>query len=520
MSPRTRIGIEWSDTTIRFVCASRHGKTWTVEKRTKQELPEGAIVRGEIKNVEQCVEALKQGVKSFQHSGPAVLCLPPQKVYTSLLTLAPGIRPTEETIQAEAAGLFPEPVDSLQIAFTILISDKNGTTFGVAAVRKDVLKQYTDACAQAGIRIASMTTAPCAIAATQEKAAETYILLSKYAADVSGVLSFIHHDSPVDEAVLPPDANDAAIIASAKTMMQNYVSKDLPVQSVLVMGSEELLESVSTAFSRYVAPKKGAKKKDDSYEDSHSSIRVDSALQCKAQDLEWAGAIVAATHSKELLFDFSAHKKPAISIKKILATIAALAVVVALVIVGSQWKQWKTAPSSTADPVVAPVMVPELSAAEADATSIAWAQQEGILTEKNSTTFLADSIVSRQEFLRAVIRLSGSGQTASSAPPSGFTDIDTYPDLIPLLRYAKAKGMVSGTEFQPDNAITVASALKIAYIGLEIDPQSTVTEPWYAPYRDHALTHGVLRDSSTDMTEQLTRKMAVLMLWRLTQKQR
>lgn len=428
-----------------------------------------------------------------------------------MLTLEPGTKPTDDILRTEVPRLFPESIETLHVTWRTLGTDVKGTRIGFSAVRKDVLKQYEDICIQAGIHVRETTTAPAAIASAEKSTAETFVLVMKTSDDAEGTASLVHHGYIVDEAILPGDATDASLANAAHSLVHEYAVKGFSISSMLVVGSKTLLKAVRSIRG------------ENNSAASVASSRSVSALESPKNDLEWMGIFHSLTAVPQTVLDFSRQTTTVTRSSAFLISVPVIAVL--LLLVGySQRSQFSASvlpldvaseqASSERAPVEHAAADPETAAAQT------WSQQKNILTEINATAFLAAALVSRQDFLRAVLRLAPPVASAKNLPPSGFTDIDLYPDLPPLVRYAKDKGMVSaGKEFFPDRAVTLSAALKMAYVGLGvIDPKGITAEPWYAPYRERALKDGILTDPSVSMDGDLPRDAAILILWKLSQK--
>jgi hypothetical protein len=178
----------------------------------------------------------------------------------------------------------------------------------------------------------------------------------------------------------------------------------------------------------------------------------------------------------------------------------------------------ETASGATEEPMVEPLPFSDVTDDHPYADAVRWGMAHGIIQGYDDGTFRPDTNVNRAEFLK--ILFSGSDATGAEAPPS-FKDVDAESWYALYVSIAEKLGAIEGYSdgtFRPEQPVTAAEALKIAYRVLQIptvDPQGT---EWHARYTEHASANGILFDTAFDPNAALTRKDILWMVWKLTKK--
>ena len=163
-----------------------------------------------------------------------------------------------------------------------------------------------------------------------------------------------------------------------------------------------------------------------------------------------------------------------------------------------------------------PPAFPDVPATHPYAEAVQWAKDRGVLQGYPDGTFRPNNIVNRAEFLKII--LSAQGNVAmDAAQDAEFSDVDSTAWYALFIRYAKTRGIVQGYPdgtFKPNQTVTLAEGLKIAYKALDVQTEEADGE-WYERYLQHAKTNDVLFTTDIDPAQGMTRKDVVWIVWKL-----
>eukprot|EP01032_Pedospumella_encystans_P022267 gene22267-25233_t len=113
------IGVDISTSSVRVVELSQAGKEgWRLERYAAEPLPRGAVVDGNIENMEQVVDALRRvWKKSGTRAKLAALGMPPASVITKKIVLPAGLAEDqlEVQVESEASQYIPFALDEVSI---------------------------------------------------------------------------------------------------------------------------------------------------------------------------------------------------------------------------------------------------------------------------------------------------------------------------------------------------------------------------------------------------------------------
>ena len=232
--PSPPLGIDFSDEIVRVVLA----KGQPFEALRGPQAQNGKIMqRSQGKDLEEAL------AKLGEHPKKAVICLPPEKVYTILLHLPPDKdKEQEKMILQEVAKAIPEEIDDLTFVSKVLTKGKEIVDIGVVAVRKDVLQSYTDACNKAGLKLVSALTVPVAAASLVKtsQVLETFLLVT------SSTFTVFHRPTssrqaswPIDEALFPEGAEKEKIKEAIKDLQNEYSARGIAIEKTITL--EEIL---------------------------------------------------------------------------------------------------------------------------------------------------------------------------------------------------------------------------------------------------------------------------------------
>ncbi len=160
-------GLDISDLSLKAVWVDNEGRTDRIMGYGSIELPQGTIVDGEMAKPEAVVSAIRElldTAKPKKITSREVVCsLPEMKAFLRIISL-PQMSPEEaaQAIQWEIEGNIPLTLDQIYFDYQILDrhfgSDPRKMSALVVAVARNVVDQYVDALAQAGLHPVALET--------------------------------------------------------------------------------------------------------------------------------------------------------------------------------------------------------------------------------------------------------------------------------------------------------------------------------------------------------------------------
>jgi len=118
------IGVDISTSSVRVVELSQAGKEgWRLERYAAEPLPRGAVVDGNIENMEQVVDALRRvWKKSGTRAKLVALGMPPASVITKKIVLPAGMAEDqlEVQVESEASQYIPFALDEVSLDFDVI----------------------------------------------------------------------------------------------------------------------------------------------------------------------------------------------------------------------------------------------------------------------------------------------------------------------------------------------------------------------------------------------------------------
>lgn len=210
------------------------------------------MVDGVVQDVQALTTLLASCAKKLKDSTVAI-CLPPRFVYCTTLDI-PSAGRLRDAVTAAVHNAIPEDADQLLMQWRVLGRTATGQRVGVIAVRKDLVQSYALACRNAGLRLRSISTHTIALASTLQRG--TTILVTALQ-DVTPTLTLVQRGWPTDEAVLPEDAEDDAIVDALHKVMAEW-SRSVSIDSVYVVGSAALFQACTAALGLQGGQKKAS----------------------------------------------------------------------------------------------------------------------------------------------------------------------------------------------------------------------------------------------------------------------
>lgn len=157
-------GLDLSDQSVKYMkLGVRRGQKWTIEAFGSAILPEGLIVKGEIRQEEALVDTLRQwlaGEPASVRASPMVASLPEEKSFLRLIQI-PAV-PSEETAGAvrwEIEGNIPLPADEVYYDYEVIepLEDHlDHRDVVITAFPKTVIDSYLGVFRAAGIQISAL----------------------------------------------------------------------------------------------------------------------------------------------------------------------------------------------------------------------------------------------------------------------------------------------------------------------------------------------------------------------------
>ncbi|CAN7679358.1 pilus assembly protein PilM [Pseudoduganella sp. LjRoot289] len=118
------VGVDISTSSVRLVELSQSGKEgWRLERYAAEPLPRGAVVDGNIENLEQVVDALRRvWKKSGTRAKLVALGMPPASVITKKIVLPAGMAEDqlEVQVESEASQYIPFALDEVSLDFDVI----------------------------------------------------------------------------------------------------------------------------------------------------------------------------------------------------------------------------------------------------------------------------------------------------------------------------------------------------------------------------------------------------------------
>lgn len=153
------IGLDISTSGVKLVELSDAGKhEYRLERFAHEPLPRGAIVDGNIENIEQVSEAVRRVCKkSGTRARHVALGMPPASVITKKIVLPAGLSEDELEVQveSEAAQYIPFALDEVSLDFDVLGLAQNSpedVEVLIAATRKEKVEDRVAVAEAAGLK--------------------------------------------------------------------------------------------------------------------------------------------------------------------------------------------------------------------------------------------------------------------------------------------------------------------------------------------------------------------------------
>lgn len=152
------IGLDISTSSVKLVELSEAGKNeFRLERYAAESLPRGAVVDGNIENIEQVSEAVRRvWKKSGTRTRLAALGMPPAAVITKKIILPSGLSEEEMELQVEteASQYIPFALDEVSLDFDVLGPAQNApedVEVLLAATRKEKVEDRVAVAEAAGL---------------------------------------------------------------------------------------------------------------------------------------------------------------------------------------------------------------------------------------------------------------------------------------------------------------------------------------------------------------------------------
>ncbi|MFH1670688.1 MAG: S-layer homology domain-containing protein [Patescibacteria group bacterium] len=150
--------------------------------------------------------------------------------------------------------------------------------------------------------------------------------------------------------------------------------------------------------------------------------------------------------------------------------------------------------------------------------AIDWAKEQEFIGGYSDGTFRPDKEVNRAEFLKMILEAKSDFDLSQPYNGGSFSDVEFSSWYAPYVSYAASQNIIEGygdNTFRPEQAVTVAEGLKMAYrvFGIPtVDPEGS---QWYDRYIEHAQDHIILFNNTIGVHSGLTRQDVVWIIWKL-----
>jgi type IV pilus assembly protein PilM len=117
------VGIDISTSGVRLVELSLSGREWRLERYAAEPFPRGAVVDGNIENIDQVSEAVRRvWKKSGTRAKLVALGMPPASVITKRIILPAGLSEDqlEVQVESEASQYIPFALDEVSLDFDVI----------------------------------------------------------------------------------------------------------------------------------------------------------------------------------------------------------------------------------------------------------------------------------------------------------------------------------------------------------------------------------------------------------------
>lgn len=166
----------------------------------------------------------KKVVANTGETGAAV-CIPPEAVYTALLSIPTVVgKNLEEEVIERIQKTFPINVDDIMVTWRQVGKTEDSQHIAIAGMNKSYLAQFEALCGRQKIRLESVST-PASIIwlAAAEHQKENAVLLSRLPG-MSVFSSFMYNHWPVDELTLPNGHSLEEHVAETKQMIEEQAN--------------------------------------------------------------------------------------------------------------------------------------------------------------------------------------------------------------------------------------------------------------------------------------------------------
>lgn len=504
------IGIHIFEEGIRMARASHGEKGMRVRGKAEMTFEKGMVHKGVVVRTEEAGALLRSVLSKVPalRAKKAVLCLPVEQVFATTLTVQKAQR---ALIELEIARWMPDDVHALTYAFHVLRKGVQGTDIAVIAIRKDILESDLALCRAAGFRVIGITTVSHALRSALPVTHRSTMLMS--VGITFPTITLFRENILLDEAVLPVEADAATMLREAEALAAEYWER-FPAQDVFVSASSDMVERVQAVLFSQSAAEKNQKKKAVSQDISWCTLHP-VFQEVRQENLPYLGALCASVTRGSV---FRQRRRFGRLVVLIAALGASLLLVGAAVAVQSYSPWWQTMglPSETVSlmteeegETVLPNLATDVPADHAVSTALAWALEQGLFETDASGAFSPDRVMLRFEFLQLLIDETADVDIRAITERSGYDDVSAVDPFLPHVRYAAQQGIISGTLFRPYDSVTVAEALKMAFVafGVTVDAPSE-GEQWYDPYLRRMRENRIFSDDSLTANTPVTRSMA------------
>ncbi|PIR52166.1 hypothetical protein COU77_01820 [Candidatus Peregrinibacteria bacterium CG10_big_fil_rev_8_21_14_0_10_49_16] len=424
----------------------------------------------------------------IQQNSAVDILLPTSKVYTVLLELPVSTHARQTALIQEALStVIPEDVTKLEVLSRILDRTKEHLRVGVAAARKDLIKGYSAACLEAGLRVRTCSVGSSAYIDALARTEEALLLVASVP---EKTLTVFLHGWPVDELLLAQDASAEHIQKELTALVQEYAQRGVTLQTV----------KLEEAFS-WVSPQEQP------------------LIGCIAHVLAKLHTVEFSDIERKSALQRYRERTQSVSIWLQGGFVGACFLFIAVWMWSLSQQPRQTTPFAPCGGLEEQ-LYRDVPLDSAYCAAIAWAKDAGVTHGYPDGSFQPGKIASRAELLKLVVEATAEEDLTQITEQSGYTDVPEDAWFFYHVRYGKREGIIGkdgSTTFRPDDPVTFSEALKMTYTAFRIRVREVEDdELWYVPFQEHAQKHDILFVPDVAMNSRVQRKDVVWILWKLS----
>ncbi len=169
-------GLEISERTVKYVEMREGSEGIVVENYGLEHIPVGAVGKGVVQDTTKLVPVLET-MRRTKKIESVRISIPEEQVYTfqTEVDLVPGVD-LRDSILLLLEGFIPVPADTVEFDYDVISHDNDKAKVQVAAVERNVVEGYVEACMLAGMEVVSCEYECQALARAVTKPKDTAVI--------------------------------------------------------------------------------------------------------------------------------------------------------------------------------------------------------------------------------------------------------------------------------------------------------------------------------------------------------